>query len=70
MQIAAFNPLRIRIGGSLEDQVVYKVGTMKICPRFQKRKDGLFGFSRGCLPMKRWDELHALFNKTGYVCLF
>ncbi|XP_027098528.1 heparanase-like protein 2 [Coffea arabica] len=68
--IKAFNPLRIRIGGSLEDQVVYKVGTMKICPRFQKRKDGLFGFSRGCLPMKRWDELHALFNKTGPLVTF
>ncbi|XP_071937503.1 uncharacterized protein [Coffea arabica] len=68
--IKAFNPLRIRIGGSLEDQVVYKVGTMKICPRFQKRKDGLFGFSRGCLPMKRWDELNALFNKTGPLVTF
>ncbi|XWS69651.1 hypothetical protein CRYUN_Cryun04dG0197400 [Craigia yunnanensis] len=68
--IKAFNPLRIRLGGSLQDQVVYKVGRVKNCPRFKKREDGLFGFSRGCLPLERWDELNNLFNQTGAKVTF
>ncbi|XVF23491.1 hypothetical protein REPUB_Repub13aG0043200 [Reevesia pubescens] len=68
--IKAFNPLRIRVGGSLQDQVVYKVGRVKNCPRFKKRDDGLFGFSKGCLPMERWDQLNNLFNQTGAKVTF
>eukprot|EP00262_Sarcandra_glabra_P012043 TRINITY_DN3004_c0_g3_i1.p1 TRINITY_DN3004_c0_g3~~TRINITY_DN3004_c0_g3_i1.p1 ORF type:complete len:470 (-),score=63.06 TRINITY_DN3004_c0_g3_i1:64-1341(-) len=30
----------------------------------------LFGYSKGCLSMHRWDELNALFNKTGAVVTF
>ncbi|CAI9096495.1 OLC1v1032657C1 [Oldenlandia corymbosa var. corymbosa] len=69
--IKAFGHLRIRIGGSLEDQIVYQVGTaVKKCPSLKKIDDGLFGFSRGCLTMKRWDELNALFNRTGVLLTF
>ncbi|XP_021299782.1 heparanase-like protein 2 [Herrania umbratica] len=68
--IKAFNPLRIRIGGSLQDQVVYKVGNVTKCPHFKKVKDGLFGFSEGCLPMERWDALNNLFNRTGAKITF
>ncbi|XP_057460765.1 heparanase-like protein 2 [Actinidia eriantha] len=69
--IKEFDPLRIRIGGSLQDQVVYKVGDwVKKCPHFKKREGGLFGFSHGCLPMNRWDELNNLFNQTGAVVTF
>ncbi|KAK3042337.1 hypothetical protein RJ639_002383, partial [Escallonia herrerae] len=68
--IKAFDPLRLRLGGSLQDQVIYKVGSVKKCPHFKKREDGLFGFSRGCLPMQRWDELNKLFNDTGAKVTF
>ncbi|GLT27586.1 hypothetical protein SLA2020_025730 [Shorea laevis] len=69
--IKAFGSLRIRIGGSLQDQLVYKVGNnIKKCPHFKRTDKGLFGFSRGCLTMKRWDELISLFNRTGVVLTF
>ncbi|XP_059644837.1 heparanase-like protein 1 [Cornus florida] len=64
--IQAFKPLRIRIGGSLQDQVLYDIGNLRSpCHPFQRKKGGLFGFSRGCLHMDRWDELNRLLSKTG-----
>ncbi|KAL4633568.1 hypothetical protein ACB092_04G131900 [Castanea dentata] len=69
--IQAFNHLRIRIGGSLQDQVVYNVGNLRYrCHPFRKMKDGLFGFSKGCLYMRRWDELNHFFSKTGVIVTF
>ncbi|CAK8563222.1 unnamed protein product [Lathyrus sativus] len=69
--IQALKPLRIRIGGSLQDQVVYDVGRLKIpCRPFQKMEGGLFGFSKGCLHMKRWNQLNHFFNNTGAVVTF
>ncbi|KAK8334901.1 hypothetical protein V6Z12_A09G017800 [Gossypium hirsutum] len=66
----SFNPLRIKVGGSLQDQVVYGVGGVKNCPNFMKNEDSLFGFSQGCLPMERWDELNKIFNQTGVKVTF
>ena len=64
--VTAFGSLRIRIGGSLQDQVLYEVGDgAHACPDFKIDKNGLFGFTEGCLPMQRWDELNKLFNSTG-----
>ncbi|TYI08699.1 hypothetical protein ES332_A09G018700v1 [Gossypium tomentosum] len=68
--IKAFNPLRIKVGGSLQDQVVYGVGGVKNCPNFMKNEYSLFGFSQGCLPMERWDELNKIFNQTGVKVTF
>uniref|UniRef100_A0A6P3ZR13 heparanase-like protein 1 isoform X1 n=1 Tax=Ziziphus jujuba TaxID=326968 RepID=A0A6P3ZR13_ZIZJJ len=69
--IQAFKPLRIRIGGSLQDRVLYGVESLKApCHPFQRRKDGLFGFSRGCLKMSRWDQLNQFFSTTGAVLTF
>ncbi|XVF23507.1 hypothetical protein REPUB_Repub13aG0044400 [Reevesia pubescens] len=70
--IKAFNPLRIRVGGSLQDQLVYNVrNNIKHCHHFKKvDKDFLFGFSKGCLDMKRWDELNEFFNRTGASVTF
>lgn len=69
--IKAFSPLRIRIGGSLQDQVVYDVGTSSPkCPHFKRRDDELFGFSKGCLPMDRWDLINKFFNETGAKITF
>ncbi|KDP31311.1 hypothetical protein JCGZ_11687 [Jatropha curcas] len=69
--IQAFRYLRIRIGGSLQDQVLYDVGNLTSpCHPFRKMKDGLFGFSTGCLHMQRWDELNHLFSRTGAILTF
>ncbi|KAI3860480.1 hypothetical protein MKX03_013483 [Papaver bracteatum] len=71
--IRAFDHLRIRIGGSLQDQVIYDVGALNYpchAHPFFKKKDGLFGFSKGCLHMNRWDELNDLLGKTGAIVTF
>jgi len=62
---AAFDHLRIRLGGSLQDRVVYDVGTESPCSPFTNVSNGLFGFSVGCLGMDRWDKLNDLFQRTG-----
>ncbi|XP_042461216.1 heparanase-like protein 2 [Zingiber officinale] len=68
--IQAFDPLRIRIGGSLQDKVVYGVPSLESpCLPFSK-STGLFGFSQGCLSLARWDELNLLFEKGGAIITF
>uniref|UniRef100_A0A0E0MNZ3 Heparanase-like protein 1 n=1 Tax=Oryza punctata TaxID=4537 RepID=A0A0E0MNZ3_ORYPU len=69
--IQAFSPLRIRLGGSLQDQVVY--GTPNLgspCTPFSKSSSGLFGFSQGCITMERWDAINKIFVDTGAVVTF
>ncbi|PIA62977.1 hypothetical protein AQUCO_00200770v1 [Aquilegia coerulea] len=69
--IQAFGHLRIRIGGSLQDKVVYNVGALKYpCHPFKKMDKWLFGFTKGCLYMSRWDELNLLLSKTGAIVTF
>lgn len=69
--IQAFRNLRIRIGGSLQDQVLYDAESLKApCHPFRKMKGGLFGFSKGCLHMNRWDELNHLFSRSGAIVTF
>ncbi|GAB4829071.1 hypothetical protein Ancab_018733 [Ancistrocladus abbreviatus] len=69
--VKAFNPLRIRVGGSLEDRVVYNVGrAVTKCQQFKKQPNSMFGFSKGCLEMKRWDELNKFFNDTRAMVTF
>ncbi|XP_074583370.1 heparanase-like protein 2 [Curcuma longa] len=68
--IRAFSPLRIRVGGSLQDQVVYGMPNLRTpCLPFSKTDNGLFGFSRGCLSMARWDEINRLFQNAGVVVM-
>ncbi|XP_010923582.1 heparanase-like protein 2 isoform X1 [Elaeis guineensis] len=69
--IQAFNSLRIRVGGSLQDQVIYGVPNFGgPCLPIKKMAGGLFGFSKGCLSMARWDKLNLLFQKTGAIVTF
>lgn len=69
--VQAFEHLRIRVGGSLQDQVVYNVGGFAgPCHPFLKMKGGLFGFTKGCLHSERWDELNHFFAKTGSLVTF
>ncbi|XP_076945869.1 heparanase-like protein 1 [Bidens hawaiensis] len=69
--VQAFKRLRIRVGGSLQDQVLYNVGSYSgPCRPFTKMKGGLFGFSKGCLRMSRWDELNQFFNETRALVTF
>jgi hypothetical protein len=43
----------------MQDQVTYKVGKhYDDCHNFRREDGRLFGFTDGCLPMNRWDELN------------
>ncbi|XP_072973385.1 heparanase-like protein 1 [Typha angustifolia] len=69
--VKAFKSLRIRLGGSLQDQVIYKVGRKHSkCQNFQRDGNGLFGFTEGCLTMSRWDKLNHFFRKNGAIITF
>ncbi|KAJ4959519.1 hypothetical protein NE237_026630 [Protea cynaroides] len=69
--IKAFEPLKLRLGGTLQDKVIYEIGDpQQPCQPFVKNSSEIFGFSEGCLPMSRWDELNTFFKKAGAVIIF
>lgn len=61
-------PFRIRLGGTLQDHIIYDVGLNpgQSCLPIVKDETYMFGFREGCLSMERWIALNTFFAKTGY----
>ncbi|KAL6217022.1 hypothetical protein ACLB2K_010240 [Fragaria x ananassa] len=68
--IKAFSPLKLRLGGTLQDKVIYQTEDGPKHTSFVKDSSQLFGFSDGYLPMPRWDELNIFFKNAGAVIIF
>lgn len=70
--LKALQPFRIRLGGTLQDHIVYDIGLSPSQSCLPIVKDGtdMFGFREGCLSMERWIALNTLFSKTGSLAVF
>ncbi|CAI0444307.1 unnamed protein product [Linum tenue] len=67
---AAFSPLKIRLGGTLQNKVIYETQQQACTASFIKSSSEMFGFSQGCLALSRWDELNTFFREAGAEVIF
>ncbi|PKU59735.1 Heparanase-like protein 3 [Dendrobium catenatum] len=68
---SAFSPLKLRLGGSLDDKVLYETGDFGLpCLPFVKNDSALFGYNDGCLPISRWDQLNKFFEEARVSVVF
>eukprot|EP00850_Spirogloea_muscicola_P005103 SM000023S07559 [mRNA] locus=s23:89481:92388:+ [translate_table: standard] len=70
--LAGLAPFVLRLGGSLQDHITYEVGLKEgeECPPITPNATDALGFSGGCLPMSRWDELNDLCYNHGCELVF
>ncbi|KAL3691332.1 hypothetical protein R1sor_004983 [Riccia sorocarpa] len=71
--LSGLAPFMVRLGGTLQDRVVYDVGNLipaERCVPFSFNETALFSFTGGCLRTERWDALNRLFIKTGVSVAF
>ncbi|XP_047320279.1 heparanase-like protein 3 [Impatiens glandulifera] len=68
--VKAFSPLKLRLGGTLQDRLIYETELQQHCIPFIKNNSNLLGYNQGCLPLSRWDQLNTFFNKSGAVVMF
>ncbi|KAK8926663.1 Heparanase-like protein 3 [Platanthera zijinensis] len=70
--LKAFSTIRLRLGGTKQDNVIYETGDhgLQPCIPFVANASNLFGFNEGCLPVSRWDQLNEFFQKTSAQVIF
>ncbi|KAJ7540923.1 hypothetical protein O6H91_10G036300 [Diphasiastrum complanatum] len=68
--VKALSPLMIRLGGTLQDRVIYDVGNIQRPCRPLIPGEGLFNYVEGCLSLRRWQALNEFFQKTGSIVAF
>ncbi|GAB4854611.1 hypothetical protein Ancab_023193 [Ancistrocladus abbreviatus] len=69
--VKAFAPLKLRLGGTLQDDVVFQTpGQQEPCTQYVKNTTHVFGLNPICLPTTRWDQINTFLKDTGSVAIF